>query len=302
MVSPAPLRALSAFEATARLSSVARAAQELGVSASAISQQIKWLERHLQRQLFQRSKRPMVLSEAGDRLFNAITGAFRDIDAALTRLEPTAAHRSLAIRTPPSLTAKWMIHQVADFRERFPGMELRLEATNEYIEFDWTGFDLDVRIGNGNWPGLYSYPLMTEEILPLCSPAYLKRGPLALGDLSEQTLIHSAKSPFTWSQWLHENNAALDREPDALRFDRSFLSIETAAQGQGVALESSFLAAREIGSGLLVPAVRNTQPLRIKQHWLVCPYQRLRSTKVRDFIHWLWGHLPNAWKTLPPEL
>ncbi len=302
MVSPVPLRALSAFEATARHSSMARAAQELGVSSSAVSQQIKWLENYLQRQLFQRSKRPMVLSEAGDRLFNQIFGAFNEIDNALHRMEPAPSHSALAIRTPPSLTAKWLIYQIKDYRRLHPDIELRVDAVNEFLEFDWSGFDLDIRSGTGTWPSLFSYPLMEETITPLCSPDYQKNGPIALSDITGKTLISSEKSPFSWNHWFQKNSFRPDQEPESLRFDRSFLSIEAAKQGMGIALESTFLAHQEIATGKLIPAIAESQPLQIRQHWIVCPYQRLRSTKVRNFISWLWDTLPNVGRSVKPDI
>lgn len=302
MVSPAPLRALSAFEATARHTSMARAAQELGISSSAVSQQIKWLEGYLRRQLFHRSKRPMVLSEAGDRLFHSITGAFADIDNAMQRLGPSSVHGSLAVRASPSLTAKWLIHRIKQWREEFPSVELRLEAVNDFIEFDWSGFDLDIRAGTGNWPGHFCYPLMDETILPLCSPGYLANGPVAAAELTDHSLIYSEKSPFSWAQWFELNGIRPDREPKALRLDRSFLSLEAAKNGLGIALESTFLAADEIASGQLVPAVRGGVPLPIQQHWLVCPHQRLRVPKNRQFIEWLWQALPAQWRTAKPDI
>ena len=302
MVSPSPLRALSAFEATARLSSVSRAAQELGVSASAISQHIKWLEGYTQRQLFQRDRRPMALSEVGYRLFSSITGAFSEIDNALNRLEPTSGHRTLSIRTSPSLTAKWLIHQVKPFREQFPEIELRMDAVKEHSDFDWSGFDVDIRSGTDNWPGLFSYPVMDEEVMPMCSPEYLNGSSIKPEDISDHTVIYSEKSPFTWSHWFQKNQVLMKSEPEALRLDRSFLSIEAATQGLGITLESTFLAARELEAGLLVPAIANTKSLNIKQHWIVCPYQRLRSPKVRTFIFWLWEQLPKKWKTAAPDI
>lgn len=301
MVSPVSLRALSAFEATARHTSVARAANEMGISSSAVSQQISWLESHLKRQLFERSKRPMVLSEYGERLYDAVTGPLSDIDNALNRLEPASVHSTLSIRTSPSLTANWLIRNIGAYRRLFPHVELRFEAINEDVGFDWSGFDLDIRSGYGNWPGLFSYPLLDEEIIPLCSPRYLEEQSIDLNDLSGHTLIHTEKSPISWTQWFQQNEIRPEREPYALRLDRSFLSIDAAKHGLGIALESTFLAATEIRSGELVPAFGDLRPIRIQQHWLVCPHQRLRIPKNEGFIIWLWQTLPEQWRTTAPK-
>ena len=279
MATVIPLRALAAFEATARHSSMARASSELGVSASAISQQVKWLENHVQRQLFLRSKRPMVLSEAGERLFDSITGPFAELSGALDRLEPSQSRQRLSLRTPPSFTSKWLLGVLGDYRRLKPDLELRIEATNEYINFDWSEFDLDIRIGKGDWPGLYAQPLLEEEFMPLCTPSMRQVISDNPQTLLQQTLIHSEKAPVSWSMWMRENDMLPDRSLNALRFDRSMLSIEAATKGYGVAMESGFLARQELEQGVLVPALTNTIPISHRQHWIICPYQRLRYRK-----------------------
>jgi len=248
-----PLPALRAFEAAARHLSFKRAAEELAVTPTAISHQIRLLEEMLGVRLFERQPRRVTLTPAGTTLFPAINGAFAAMREAVGRVSESKRRRGLTLSATTAFTAKWLVPRLARFAEAHPDINLRLHASDEVVSFGAGRADVAVRYGLGPFPDLISEPLFEERFAPLCSP---RLGVRSLEDLKCQTLLHSewrkvdAMTP-SWARWCEEAGLeGLDTDTGPVFLDDSHL-IQAAVAGQGVALLSLVLVREEISAGYL---------------------------------------------------
>lgn len=286
-----PLRALAAFEAVARNRSFSRAAAELNVSVSAVSQQVKILEVFLATNLFTRLNRRVLLTEAGELYFAAIAASF---EAMADATESVNRHRSpqmLVVRAAPSLATKWLMPRLPAFLAAFPDLDLRLDASNEKTDFLRDAVDLELRFGKEGCSGLFVEPLCREAFVPLATPAFVERHAIAApADLLRAPLIHSVKAPSDWSTWFAANGL---RAPSRLRgphFDRSYMALDAALDGIGVALESGILAQADLAAGRLVTPVPSRQSFVHTLYWFVCPFEKLEREAVQRFRNWLRDH------------
>lgn len=285
---PLPFKAIAAFHATARHGTVTRAAEVLGVSPSAVSQQIRLLEHHLATSLYLRQNRRMVLTEAGERYFESISGALDMVEGATRRMRGYKAANVLLVRAAPSFATKWILPRLDDFLARERTLGVRLDATNEPTDFERDGVDLEIRYGQGDWPGLYVDSLVEDEFRPMVSPDLLARPALAVRDIAGFRLIQSVKALASWSHFFHLHGLPERTAPAAgLQFDRSYMAVEAAANGLGMAFESTLLAHRELAAGRLVCPVTDARPVLVRAHWVVCPHRHLRLRKVESFLAWL---------------
>lgn len=282
-----PFRAISMFHAVARAGSIVGAAQEQGVTPSAISQQIHSLEAYLGTALMSKDGRTIKLTEAGERYFEMIDGSVERIVEATHALRGFRVVAALTVRAAPSLAAKWLMPRLAGFIEAHPQFEVRIDGTNEPTNFDREGVDVEIRHGEGHWPGLYVEPLLEEHFLPVCAPAYAAAGSLAPRDLLDRRLIHSVKSQIQWKHWFARVGIATDQRWSRVLFDRSHMVIDGAVGGFGIALESELLAWEELRDGRLVCPVPDPPDVTAVTQWIVCPHERLRLGKVRAFIDWV---------------
>lgn len=282
-----PFRAISMFHAAARAGSIVGAAQELGVTPSAISQQIHSLEAYLGTALMIKDGRTVKLTEAGERYFDMIVGSVDRIVEATHALRGFRIVSALTVRAAPSLASKWLMPRLGAFIESHPQFEVRIDGTNEPTNFEREGVDVEIRHGEGQWPGLYVEPLLLEHFLPVCAPVYAAAGSLAPADLPGRRLIHSVKSQIQWEYWFARVGIAPDKRWSRVLFDRSHMVIDGAVGGFGIALESELLAWEELRDGRLVCPVSDPPEVTAVTQWIVCPHERLRLAKVRAFIDWV---------------
>ncbi|MEC5292423.1 LysR family transcriptional regulator [Aurantimonas sp. C2-6-R+9] len=285
------LKATECFEAVARLSSVTKAAEELGVSPSAVSQQLRNLETQFGVSLFRREKKRLVLTLDGDRLFQTTTQAFsalRNVCNVVSRQRNT---RSLAIRVSPSFGVRWLGPRIAGFSSDNPEWTIRIDATPDFSAFDTEAVDLDLRYGLGGWAGLSVNCVMNDFVMPMCSPEYLERLRSISEDPSVQLahakLIDSVKTLYRWDLWLASNRIDLPELSYPFRFDRSSMSIETAKQGAGIALDSVTLCLPDLERGDLVPFNPGYGVIDFPAYWFVCPPRHFNRRIVKRFSEWL---------------
>ncbi len=285
------LKATEYFEAVARLGTVTKAAQELSVSPSAVSQQIGALEAQFGVKLFRREKRRLILTLDGDRLFQTTTHAFGALRNACGAISRQHDMRSLTIRVSPSFGVRWLGPRIAAFANRNTDRNIRIDATPEFTAFDTEAVDLDLRYGIGSWAGLTVEPVLNDLALPMCSPDYLERlhaqADDPLGQLAAARLIDSVKTLYRWDFWLASNRLDLPDVAYPFRFDRSSMSIEMAKQGGGVALDSAVLCTGELERGELVPFAPGIPVIDFPAYWIVCPTRHLNRRIVNRFAQWL---------------
>jgi LysR family transcriptional regulator, glycine cleavage system transcriptional activator len=282
-----PLRAIGVFHAVARTGSVTRAADELGVTPSAVSQQIQTLEVSLGTTLVGKSGRNLVLTEAGERYFEMIQEEIDRIAEATQRIRGFRSVTTLTVRTSPSLSTKWLLPRLASFIDAHPQIELRLDGTNEPTAFQIENVDIEIRHGTGQWPGLFVEALVEERFRPVCAPSVAPAGGLEAAELPRFRLIHSVKSQAQWSTWFELAGVKATERWRRVLFDRTHMAVDAAAAGFGIALESDLMMWAELKTGRLVCPVRNPPALALITQWVTCPRDHLRLGKVKSFLAWL---------------
>jgi LysR family glycine cleavage system transcriptional activator len=283
------LNGLRAFEAAARHLSFTRAAEELHVTQTAISHQIRRLEQQLGKRLFVRRSRALALTREAEGYLPAIRTAFDDMRRATTRLQRPDRDGLLTISTTASLAAKWLVTRVAAFQEAHPGIEVRITTSSHLVDFQRDEVDVAVRYGRGSWPGLRAQWLMAEDLFPVCSPGLMKgTKPLRRPqDLAHHTLLHTTIGREDWQLWLTAAGSpvslALRR---GLSFDQSFMAIQAAMDGLGVALGRSSLVGADIEAGRLVAPFDVVLPADAG-YYVVAPEETADTTKIALFRDWL---------------
>ena len=282
-----PLRAIGVFHAVARSASISKAAGELGVTPSAVSQQIHALEILLGTTLLLKAGRRIKLTEAGERFFEMIAEEVEHIAEATDRIRGCHAVTALTVRATPSLATKWLLPRLSAFVDSYPHFEVRLDGTNEPTDFTREDVDVEIRHGEGHWPGLFVEGIAEERFIPVCARSYVEAASIPVGALTEHRLIHSVKSQVQWSGWLKSMGVMTDNRWRRVLFDRSHMAIDAAVAGMGIALESDLMMWRELRDGSLVCPVIDPPTVRLVSQWIVCPHDHLRHSKVRAFIDWV---------------
>ena len=244
-----PFRAIIVFHAVARAGSISRAADELRVTPSAVSQQIQALELHLGTALTSRVGRNITLTEAGERYFEMISREIEHVTDVTQHVRGIRSATTLTVRAAPSVSSKWLLPRLAGFVDANPDIELRLDGTNEPTDFRKENVDLEIRHGEGGWAGLFVESLGKERFFPLCAPSSFAAGSLAAEDLLEHRLIHSVKSQMQWPRWFTEAGIEPAERWKRVLFDRSHMAIDAAVDGLGIGLESELMAWRELRDG-----------------------------------------------------
>jgi LysR family glycine cleavage system transcriptional activator len=248
----AHLNALRAFEATARLGSYVRAANELAVTPAAVGQQVRMLEEHFGSALFERQGKKLVLTEAARAVLPDIKDAFDRLAQAANRLRETRRADLVTVTLPPSFIG-WLIARIETFSMAHPEVDLRLDPIDRLADLLREDITLAIRYGTGRYPGLDATLLMADEVFPVCSPSLLTRMRKLRepDDLAHFQLIHDTTMEFhtsfpTWTTWL---KAAGARRVDArrgLRVNSPIMALQAAIDGQGVALARSVTAADDL--------------------------------------------------------
>lgn len=285
------LNSMIYFESVARHGRVARAAEELHVSPSAVSQQIKQLEELLGISLFRRDKRQLSLTQEGEQLYMAATSAFGLLRDARKSISRQRDSHQLIMRASPSFAVRWLGPRLSNFTATHPSWDLRVDASPDPSNFEREVVDLDIRYGKGNWAGLHCEAIIHDQLLPLCSPDYLDKlrqsceSPQEL--LARARLIDSVKTLMQWDNWLARFRIARRDDISALRFDRSSMAIQQAVAGIGVVLDSTTLAREELLDGSLVPFVPELGAIRFPAYWIVSPARHQSRQLVQIFSDWI---------------
>ena len=249
------LARLVAFEAAARLGSFTAAGQELHRTQSAISHAVKALEQDLGIRLFRRLHRAIELTQEGNVLHNSVSAALKHLNAATSSLRNETDLIKLELLTDTSIAYHWLMPRIGSIRQALPGIALSLSVSDR-IE-DIKEADLAIAHGDGNWPGRYAELLFTDEIFPVCTPAFIERcGPVnTLEGLAELDLIdlgYERWSWVNWTIWFTELGAPQPRLRRVFQSDLYTATIQAALAGQGVALAWRGLIDEHLRSGALV--------------------------------------------------
>ena len=288
-----PLNPLRTFEVAARHLSFTRAAEELFVTAAAVSHQIKTLEESLGVVLFARHSKSLELTKAGAAYLPGIQRAFKQMAEATHQLHLRGNPTTLKINVPPTFAVKWLIPRMVRFLKEHPEIDLKVSTSAKQVDFDREDFNLAVRYGRGVYPGLHAELCLPVEVFPVCSPALLKGDhPLLVpDDLKYHTLLHD-DSVYTdssnpdWAMWLrHAGVDGVDptRGPS---FWPSHLVINAAIDGLGVALAKKNWVEKDLEEGRLMRPFDISLPVEFS-YFLVYPESSTGDRLITTFVDWV---------------
>ena len=280
-----PLNALRAFSAAARHLSFTRAAQELHVTQTAVSHQMRILEQHLGLPLFVRLPRRLALTSEGQAYARELAHVFERVAEATAALRASPGRELLSLTTTQSWAARWLTPRLGGFIARHPHTDLRLMSTERFVDFAREPVDVGIRFGYGRYAGLRCEKVMDDELFPVCSPGLLgkrRRGGL---DLHRCTLLHD-DSPDGWRRWLHAAGIAGVDVASGHTFSDANLTLQAAADGHGVALGRRVLVSGDLAAGRLLRAFARAVPCE-QAYYLVTSEHAAELPKVRLFRAWL---------------
>lgn len=281
-----PMHTLRTFEAVGRLRHFARAADELHLTASAVSHQIRAIESFCSVKLFQRHRNDVVLTAAGEKLMVAVRRSLEELSDAVLALRQRDPSR-LSVTVPPSLASRWLMPRLGAFLAAHPGIDFKLHASLDLLDLEADGIDLGIRYGQGRWRGLHARRLFGEQLFPVAAPAYLAaHGIRKATDLKRAVLLRDSFQSWGW--WFEQAGIADVEHAAGTDFSDSALLLQAAEAGQGVALARSLLVTDAIAAGTLArigPAAVEAPD----SYYLVASTRQPETAAIEAFRHWLIG-------------
>ncbi|MBV5291458.1 MULTISPECIES: transcriptional regulator GcvA [Curvibacter] len=293
--------ALSAFEAAARHSSFTEAANELALTQSAICRQIGGLEEFLGVKLFRRTRRGVLLTEAGEVYHRQVTQRLDDVERdTLDLMARQGRGGRLDLAVVPTFGTRWLIPRLADFSKRHPDITINLSSRTRPFLFDDTRIDAAIYAGDGNWPGATTTCLMQEALIPVCSPALIApRRQLTPQELAQLPLLQQSTRPYAWRQWFESVGHLPGNELAGPSYELFFMSLEAAAVGLGVALVPEYDLGSDIDSGRLIIPIHHVCPSD-RAYYLAYPEHKAESPTLKLFKTWLVEETRDLGAASPP--
>ena len=278
------LGGLRAIEAVARTGNLAGAAEEMGVTVGAVSQQLQKIEGLLGRPMFLRTPQGMQPTERCEKLLPRLARGMSDLSAAVDIARREHAD-VLTISAPPVFAAKWLVWRLGEFSSEHPDVRVRIDASATMADPNTSDVDACIRVGKGNWNGVRLVRLMDQRIFPVCSPA-LADALKSPRDLSKVQIIRDRGQMFEWSTWLGPNGLTEEILGEGPVFSDASLCLDAAIAAQGVFLAWEALAFDALKSGRLVAPF----PGRFRTgnaFWLVVGEDTKPSKSLAKFETWL---------------
>lgn len=282
-----PLHALMCFESAARHLSMKKAAEELCVTSSAVSQQIAKLEDMTRMRLFIRSPRSLELTDEARIYLRAIRPAFSQIAEATQRLMNEGKPNKITLSCTSGFAIQWLLPRLAGFEKENPGVEVQISTTNRRVDLLSEGIDFAVRHGTGHYPGLESECLLNDRLRPVCSPRLISQEqPLSSAlDITRYTLLHD-EHRMDWAVWFNAIGiAGADTDKGPVFVDSNGV-LEAALAGKGIALMRSALIREELKHGTLISPLRTAIDSPIA-YYLVYDETAILPRISRRFRDWI---------------
>ena len=304
MKSPIHLKALKAFEASARHQSFSAAADELNVTPAAVGQLVKTLEAWLDTPLFYRmnsGKTRLIATETAQTALPLIREGFDKLAQGLDVLKDNAISGVLTVAVSPAFAAKWLLPRLHHFQEICAQTNVNLNTNLKPVDFADQRIDVGIRFGVGSWHGLSAEKLMDEEVYPVCSPTFLvdKTRLNSIEKLLNETLIHDQSMDThtgfpSWSAWLKKAGVTGPLTTKSIQINNSAAVLQSAIDGQGVALARSVMAKDDLAAGRLVrlfPKVNFESPLA---YYVIYRPECAELPRIQAFKDWLFKAVANA--------
>lgn len=281
--------ALVAFEASARHQSFTRAADELALTQGAVCRQIASLETFLGVELFRRSRRGVVLTEAGTAYSRKVATQLDAVERDTLALMGAQGAMSIELAVVPTFGTQWLLPRLKDFQRQHPEVTVHLTNRTRPFLFADTGFDAAIYFGDGDWSGTEAHFLMHEHLMPVCSPALLDGQPASAARIAELPLLQQTTRPYAWRQWFNAAGLSVARDMTGPRLELFSMLAQAARHEMGVALIPPFLIQRELEEGSLVVALEQPAPDNGRAYYLMVPERKAESAALKAFRDWLVG-------------
>ncbi|MBV2180805.1 LysR substrate-binding domain-containing protein [Castellaniella sp. MT123] len=284
--------ALQAFEAAARHESFTHAAQELSLTQGAVCRQIASLEAFVGVPLFNRVRRGVRLTDAGERYGRLVR---RQLDAIERDTLAIMAHQGggvVDLAVVPTFATRWLLPRLAHPDTRCPGLQVNMATRTRPFLFDETEFDAAIYSGDPGWPGTQAHFLMQENPVPVCSPS-LAAGPLDAADIAALPLLQQSTRPTAWRDWFASTGVPAPGDMAGTRLELFSMLSQAASDGLGVALIPPFLVQRELDEGRLHVLNPHSGPGQRAFH-LIVPERKAAVPALIQFRDWLIGQARSA--------
>jgi LysR family glycine cleavage system transcriptional activator len=281
-----PLKTLHVFETTGRYLNMRLAAEELSVTQSAVSHQIKQLETELGTALFDRSKKQLALTPAGNKLFTVVGGALEDIRRGAIALDEVAFGGQFTIAAPPAFTNLWLVPRVQELLDRFPDLEMHFKTMPRVIPKTLPEADVVIQFGKYSWPRKRVTSLAVTNYMPVCSPRLpLHIGKMTPAILNNLVLIHDDDGE-AWRSWL--SSVGLDgREPKRHMYVATAMdALELARRGTGIAVNDQLITSHWLATGELIAPYKQ-QVTAYDNYYLVTDREEKMRGIVEEFESWI---------------
>ncbi|MBW8638555.1 LysR family transcriptional regulator [Hoeflea sp. WL0058] len=278
------LSGLRAIEAVGRHGNLRLAADELGVTPGAVSQQIQKTEQQLGRPLFDRKAKGLEPTPRGREVMRHLTAGMAELSTAVSVAEQ-ANSDALTVSVAPVFAGKWLVWRLTDFYKEHPEIRVRVDASIALINPELSDVDVCIRVGKGGWTDVQAEALVEHRVFPVCSPA-IGAKIRKIEDLAHVPIIRDEGEMFRWNTWLAPQGYDQSMLGDGPRFSDGSLCLDAAVAGQGVFLAWETLAFDALEMGRLVAPLPGCHPTGFS-YWLVTGLHRRKSEKVRAFETWL---------------
>lgn len=282
------MSALQAFEAAARFENFSRAAEELSLTHSAVCRQIAQLESQLGVALFDRTKRGVRLSQAGQSYAREVTVWLEQIAQGSTTLLQTERHvLPLELAVFPTLATRWLLPRLPQFSQANPDIELHLHTCTRPFLFEGNPIQAAIYAGNGLWPGAHTQRLMAERLCVVCAPSLIAPSQqLTAAECQQLPLLHASTRPEAWSEWFRRRDLAHPGAALGSRFEQFSMLIEAAVLGMGLALIPDVLVQQELADGRLLAPCGAPDPSD-RAYYLAWPEATALPSAVLRLRDWL---------------
>ncbi len=289
-----PFTSLRAFEAVARLRGFNRAAEELGVTQSSVSQHVKALEEWTGRKLLIRSSHNTSVTDDGQQLADAVKRGLGDIIDVCNHLKQRQSNEQVIVLScPPGFALNWLFPRLINFDQRYPDLPVSITTHSFSTSISPSDTNLSIRYGTGKYPNLFTQQLMTERMTPVCAPTLPDGEPplTQISHLARHTVLldeigQYEANPPTWSYWAQKAGHDLPRLNRTRRFGQANMAVQMAIRGGGIALGREPLVIDALREGNLVMPFAQFV-LSEYGYWLVCNRQTAQQEHIQIFMNWL---------------
>lgn len=285
------LNGLRAVEAVTRLGSLQRAADELGVSPSAVSQQINRTEAQIGRALFVRGRDGLVPTEFGARISARLSAGFRELDEAVAIAEDPA-NNTLVVSVAPAFASRFLVPRMMRFFDLHPEILMRMDASTRLVDLDRSDVDLAIRLGEGSWPQQRVEKLIDMDVFPVCIPQMAQKF-RTVEDLANAYVISDSSTMISWERWFAAAGSTPIKMLQGATFTDPLLCLDAVMAGHGVMLAWQMLAGDALADGRLVAPFEVRAKTGLA-HFFVTSNTRPEQRKVALFKAWVRDEVEHA--------